>query len=178
MKDRRIGVWASVALVIFVLSAWLGSKLGARVAVSRYRSAQHRGLGSLSAPEHAHLELVLDELQAIGLFRMTLLASTNHEKLRKALPEQVGKFEEFGRHLNTGEAKPVFDMNLAFAKVAAAIVDEQSGNDERAASQMRSAQTLLQSLGWSEYSEGTLRALAQRQLNEWSLKPQGSESPK
>jgi hypothetical protein len=70
MKFGRLGVWFSLALTILVLSALLGRKVGERVAVYRYRSAQNQSLGNLSAPEHAHLELVLDELQAIGIFRL------------------------------------------------------------------------------------------------------------
>ncbi len=69
-------------------------------------------------------------------------------------------------------------MNLGLAHVVAAIVDEQSKNRERAASHMRSAQSLYQSLGWQDYSEDTLRAVAERELDLWRLKPQSREGTK
>jgi hypothetical protein len=178
MKDRRIGVWFSVALLILVLSAWLGSKLGAQIASYQDRSAKHRSLGSLSSSEHAHLESVLDELEAVGFFRLTFLTSINDDKLKKTLPERVAQFEDFGKGLSTTEAKPVFDMNLALANVVAAIVDEQNNDKERAASHMQAAQSLFHSLGWSDYSEGTLKVLAQRQLDQWKLKPPSGDGAK
>jgi hypothetical protein len=172
VKDRRIGVWFSLALAILVLSAWLGSKLGARVAVYRYRSAQSRSLGTLSASEHAHLESVLDELEAIGFLRLTFLVSPNDDKLKKTLPEQLGKIDAYRRKVKTAEAKPVIDMNLALANVVAAIAEEQSNNKDRTANYVRSAQSLYQSLGWRDYSEETLRDMAQRKLDEWKLDQQ------
>jgi len=172
VKDRRIGVWFSLALAILVLSAWLGSKLGARVAVYRYRSAQSRSLGTLSAPEHAHLESVLDELETIGFLQIGFLISPNDDKLKKTLPEQLGKIDAYRRKVKTAEAKPVIDMNLALADVVAAIVEEQSNNKDGAANYMRSAQSLYQSLGWRDYSEETLRDLSQRKLDEWKLDQQ------
>jgi hypothetical protein len=178
MKDGRIGVWFSLALAILVLSAWPGSKLGAKLAAYRYHSVQRRSLGTLSAPEHAHLESVLDELDVIGLLRATLLVSVNNDNLKKTLPEQVEKIEDYQKKVKTGEAKPVIDMNLALANVITAIVEEQSNNKERAAIHMRSAQSLFQSLGWRDYSEDTLRALARRELDSWKLDPQRSEHAK
>jgi hypothetical protein len=178
VKDRRIGVWFSLTLAILVLSAWLGSKLGAQVAVYRYRSAQSRSLGTLSALEHAHLESVLDELEAIGFLRLTFLFSPNDDKLKKTLPEQLENIDAFRRKVNTAEAKPVIDMNLALADVVAALAEEQNNNKDRAANYMRSAQSLYQSLGWRDYSEGTLRDLAQRELDKWKLDPQSKEHAK
>lgn len=169
MKSGRIGVWFSLALAILVLSALLGGKVGERVAVYRYRSAQNRSLGNLSAPEHAHLESVLDELQAIGMFRLGILVSPNNEKLRPTFPDQLARFESFGKKVTTAEAKPVRDLNLALSDVVAAIVEEQSNNKERAANYMRSAQSLYQSLGWRDYSDNTLRAMAERELDKWKL---------
>jgi hypothetical protein len=175
VKDERIGVWFSLALAILLLSAWLGSKLGARVAVYRYRSAQSRSIGTLSGPEHAHLESVLDELETIGFFRINFLISPNDDKLKKTLPEQLGNIDAYRRKVKTAEAKPVIDMNLALADVVAAIAEEQGNNKDRTANYMRSAQSLYQSLGWRDYSEGTLKALAQRELDKWKLAPQSKE---
>jgi hypothetical protein len=178
MKHGRIGVWFSVALVIMGLSAWVGSKLGTRVAAYRYRSAQHRSMGTLSASEHAHLESVLDELEAIGFSRTILLMSTNDDELKKVLPKNIGKFEDFGRRLNTAEAKPVFEANLALANAIAATVDEQSNNIERAAHEMQSAQSLFQSLGWKDCSDSTLRTFAQTEIERWGFKPQSGRNAK
>jgi hypothetical protein len=169
MKFGRIGVWFILALTILVLSALLGGKVGEKVALYRYRSAQNRSLGNLSAPEHAHLELVLDELQAIGIFRADILISPNNEKLRPTFPDQLARFEAFGEKVKTAEAKPVRDLNLALSDVVTAIVEEQSNNKDRAANYMRSAQSLYQTLGWRDYSENTLRAMAQRELDKWKL---------
>jgi hypothetical protein len=169
VKDKSIGVWFSIALAILALSAWLGSKLGARIAVYRYHSAQSRSLGTLSGPEHEHLESVLDELQGIGFLRLTFLVSPNDDKLTKTLPEQLGNIDVFRGKVKTAEAKPVIDMNLALADVVAAIAAEQSNNKDRAATYMRSAQSLYRSLGWRDYSEATLRDLAQREIDKWKL---------
>jgi hypothetical protein len=177
VKERRIGVWFSLALAILVLSAWLGSKLGARVAVYRYRSAQSRSIGTLSGPEHARLESVLDELETIGFFRINFLISPNDDKLKKTLPEQLGNIDVYRRKVKTAEAKPVIEMNLALANVVAAIAEEQNNKDQ-AANYMRSAQSLYQSLGWRDYSEGTLSDLAQHELDRWKLDPQSKAHAK
>lgn len=171
MKSGRIGVWFSLALAILLASAWLGSQLGERIALYRYRSAQHESLGALSASEHAHLESVLDELDQISFLRMDVLISLNIAKLKKTLPEHVASTESFGRSQYSAEVKPIADMNLALTHVVAAIVDEQDRNKERAANHVRSAQGLFQSLGWRDYSEDTLKTYAQSELKRWALDP-------
>jgi hypothetical protein len=178
VKDRRIGVWISVALAILVLSAWLGSKLGARAAVYRYRSAQSRSLGTLSAPEHAHLESVLDELEAIGYLRLIFLISLNDDKPKVPLPDQLRKIEAFGGKTNTVEAKPVADMNLALADVVAAMAEARRNNKDRATTDIRSAEALYRSLGWRDTSEETLRAFAQHELEKWMPNSQKRENTK
>lgn len=178
MKVGRIGVWFSLALAIFLLSGWLGSTLGARLAVYRYRSAQSRRLGTLNAPEHAHLELVLDELQSIGFLRLTYLITLTDNQPLVPRPEQLGKIDAFRRKVATAEAKPVMEMNLALADVVAAITEERQGNIDRAADDIRSAQALYRSLGWRDYSEESLKALAQRELDEWTPHWQRSQTAK
>ena len=148
------------------------------MAVYRYRSAQSRSLGTLSASEHAHLESVLDELWVIGYLRLTFLISLNNDKFKESLPEQIGKIDAFRKKVNTAEAKPVVDMNVALADVVTAIADEQGDNKDRAANYMRSAQSLYQSLGWRDYSEATLRDFAQRELGKWKFDPQSREHAK
>jgi hypothetical protein len=171
VKDRRIGVWFSVALVILAFSAWVGSKVGARAAVYRYRAGQNRSSGNLSASEHAHLALVFDELYAAELLRLQFLVSPNDDKLKKTLPDQVQKMESFRQKINTPEAKPVTDMNLAFGEVVTAIAEERFGHKEQAVKYLKSAKSLLQSLGWQDFSEGTLRTVAERELDLWKLNP-------
>jgi hypothetical protein len=168
VRDGRIGVWVSLALAILVLSALLGSKLGARVALYRYRSAQSRSLGTLSAPEHAHLESLLDELDAIAFLRLTFLISLNDDKQKVPLSEQLVRIDAFERRVNTAEAKPVMEMNLALADVVAALAEERRNNKDRAANDIRSAQALYRSLGWRDYSEETLKVIAHRELERWT----------
>src|SRR5882672_11200217 len=151
MKNRHFGVWFSLALAIFLLSVWPGSKLGEKLAAYRYHSAQRRGLGNLSASEHAHLESVLDELDVIGFLRLSILASANNDKLKKVLPEEVGKIEDFRRKVKASETKHVADLDLALADVVMALDEEQDNNKDMAKTHMRSAQSILQSLGWREY---------------------------
>jgi hypothetical protein len=178
MKIGRIGVWFSLALTILVLSAWLGSKLGEKVAVYRYRSAQSQSLGNLSDPERKHLESVLDDLDAIEFLRTTFLFSLNEDKPKMPLPEQLRNIDAFRRKVKTAEAKPIMDMNLALANVVAAIVEERQSNKDRAAVDMASAQALYRSLGWRDCSEATLNAVAQHELQKWLPNPPKSEHAK
>ena len=147
-----------MALALLVLSAWLGSKLGARIAVYKFRSDQKKNLGPFTASEHAHLESLLAELQAAQIFRVQFFVSANDDELKKTLPEQVAKFESFEKKTTTAEAKPVLEMDLAFAEVATAITEEQANNKDQSEKYMKSAQLLLQSLGWTDCSGQTLRA--------------------
>jgi hypothetical protein len=172
VKDRRIGVWFSVALVILAFSAWVGSKVGARAAAYRYRADQNR------TSEHAHLALVSDELYATGLLRLQFLVSPNDDKLKKTLPDQVKRMESFRQKTNSPEAKPVIDMNLALGEVVTAITEERFGHKEQAVKYMEYAQSLFQSLGWQDFSEGTLRAVAERELDHWKLHPSTAEHVK
>ena len=172
-----LGVWFSVALAICVLSAWSGWKLGAKIAAYRFRSNQAQAVGTLSGQEHAHLESVLNELDAIAFLRLEFIILINDDKLRN-LPATIDKIEDIRLSVHTSEAKPVMDMNLAFADVAAAIADEHAGNKERAASYMKSAQSLYQSLGWQDYSEATLRIVVERELDSWKTKTERSEHSK
>jgi hypothetical protein len=95
MKVGRIGVWFSLALTILVLSAWLGSKLGEKVAVYRYRSAKSRSLGNLSGPEHEHLESVLDDLDAIEFLRIDFLFSLNEDKPKMPPSGTASEYRRF-----------------------------------------------------------------------------------
>jgi len=61
----------------------------------------------------------LDELQSIGFLRLTFLITLTDNKPAVPLPEQLGKIDAFRRKVNTAEAKPVMEMNLALADVVA-----------------------------------------------------------
>jgi hypothetical protein len=128
--------------------------------------------GTLNADEHAHLESILNDLETIEFFQTSLLISPNDATLKKTLPEQLAKIDAYRRKVSTPEVRPVIDMTLALADVVTAITETQSNNNDRAEQDMRSAQSLYRSLGWQDYSEDTLKALAQRQLDKWKLDPQ------
>jgi hypothetical protein len=168
VKCRRIGVWLSLALVVFALSAWAGSKIGTKVAVYRFYSSQKKSSGALSASEHAHLELVLEELSTAGLLRLPFLLSPRDDKLKKILPDQVEDTERFRQRVKTVEAKSAVEMDLAFDNVITAMAEEQISGKEQAARYMESAQSLFQSLGWKDYSENTLREVVNRDLHRWN----------
>ncbi len=91
MTRGPIGVWFSVALTIFVLSVWvgskLGSKLGAEFAVYQYRRQQQEQ-GTLSAAERAHFDLVLSELESIQTLYTYVLATRHDKKLNKTCLRQ------------------------------------------------------------------------------------------
>jgi hypothetical protein len=178
MKVERIGIWFSLAVAILVTSAWLGSKLGARVALYRYHSTQRRSVGTLNAPEYTHLESVLDELDAIARLRLTFLISLNDDKSKMPLPEQLEKITAFRGKVNTAEARPVMDMTLALANVVAAIAEERRNNKDRAETDLRSAQALYRSLGWQDCSEETLRNVAQHEIEKWMPDSHKSEFTK
>jgi hypothetical protein len=176
-KGRIIGVWFSVALAILVSSGWVGSKLGARIAVSWYRYQQQK-LATRGSGERAHLESMLSELDTIETLQFYAVITQNDKNLRKKyLLNDIRTLEDIRRQ-DLQEIKPVIDFNLAVAYVGAAMAEEQDNNKELATKYMNSAQTLFQSLGWHGYSEETLRILAQRELNKWSAPPHTKEHRK
>lgn len=167
-----------MALAILVLSVWVGWKLGARIAVYSYRSRQQK-IGTLRATERAHVESVLSELDAVQRFRLYVASIANDKELgKKYLAIDIGGLEDLRRKSNTQEIKPVIDLDLGVAYVITAMAEEQDNNKQAATKYTKSAQRLFQSLGWQDYSEEALRAVAKRELDRWKPQPQTKEHAK
>jgi hypothetical protein len=174
VKGRRFGVYFSLMLAILALSGWAGWKLGGRAAVYRYRFHQ-RKLEELS-PGRARFESTLSELDAVERVRIMAAVSENDEQLaKKILPLQVKALEGLRKKPDAQDLRSVIDLNLGFVWVYSAIAQERSNSKELAASYMKSAQPIFQSLGWQDYSDEALRAAAQRSLAPWSARLQTGE---
>jgi hypothetical protein len=172
MKKGPIGVWFSVALVIFVSSAWIGSKAGSRYA-QHWENRQRQKQGTLHGPEWARVDSVLSQLDAVQLLHFLAGISQNDKKLgQKYLLSEIGGLEELRRRPDTQEIRPVVDLYLGLAYVDEAMTEERDNNKPRAIKYMSSAQTLFQSLGWRDYSEETLRSVSRRDLNKWKGQPE------
>jgi len=164
MKTGPIGVWFSVALTIFVLSIWAGSKLAARFAVYQYYR-QQKEQGALSDPERAHHNLVVSELESIQTLHTYVLATRDDKKLNKTyLLDEISGLEALEGKADTQQIRPAVDLDLGLAYVDASMAEQQDNNEKLAAAYMKSAQSLLQSLGWHDYSEETLRHVAKAEL--------------
>jgi len=178
MKKGPIGVWFSVALAIFLLSLWTGSHLGSAAARYWYRHKRQAQIKT-DGPERAHLESVLSDLNTVPPLELFAPLYANDKELgKKYLLNDVGVLESIEQKSNRQEIKPVIDFNLGRACVYAAMIEEQTGDKEQADRHMRSAQPLFQSLGWSDYSEATLKTVARRQLHQWNLHLATEESGK
>jgi hypothetical protein len=178
MKKSHIVVWFGVALAIFFFSGWLGGPLGSAVARYWYRHKQQAEI-KRDGPERAHLESVLSALNDIGSLQMGTAINANDKEVgRKSLLKNLEQLEEIKRKSNLDEIKPVTDFALGRAFVYAAMMEEQANHNEQAAQDMISAQTLFQSLGWTDYTEDRLKTLARRELDHWKLPPQSMEHGK
>ncbi len=166
MKRGPIGVWFSVAIAVLVLSLWLGSMLGSSVAHYRYGHHQQER-GTLTGPEQIRVESELAELSAVQtLLLYASLAPQEGKPGDKNLLNAIEGLENLKRRSNTPEIKPVVDLELGLATVHVAMAEQQNNNEEMAKKYMQSAQLLFKSLGWQDYSEETLKAVAKRQF-EW-----------
>jgi hypothetical protein len=172
MKKGPIGVWFSVALAIFLLSLWVGSHLGSAIAPYWYRHQQQAQITS-DGPDRAHLEGVLAELNTVQTLQVFSAVNANDPELgKKVLLNDIGVLKDLERKSDPEEIKPAIDFNLGRAYVYAALTEEQAGNNEQATRYMKSAQALFQSLGWSEYTEQTLKTVAHRELDQWKAQTQ------
>jgi hypothetical protein len=178
MIKRPIGVWFSVALVILVSGAWVGSKSGSKIA-QYWDTRQRQEQGTLHGPEWARVDSVLSQLDALQLLHFLAGISQNDKKLgQKYLLNEIGGLEDLRRRPDAQEIRPVVDLYLGLAYVDEAMAEEQDNNKARAIKYMNSAQTLFQSLGWRDYSEETLRSVARRDLNKWKGQPQTRKDEK
>jgi len=168
---KPIGVWFSIALVILLLSFWVGSYGGS--AVARYWYAHHQQeQGTLPRPERLRTQSELDELDKVET--LTLLEIIAVPKLvpwDKYLPREIKALENLQSRSNAPEIKSLIDLHLGLAYVRAALADEDNNNEEQAKKYMQSAQVLFKSLGWQDYSGETLKAVAKRERQKWELAP-------
>ncbi len=176
MKRRPIGVWFSVALGILLLSLWVGSVLGSAIAHYWYGHHQQEQ-GTLSGPELTRVESELAELSAVRTLRLYAIVAREEKKRgNKYLLNEIEQLGDLKRRSNAPEIKSLVDLDLGLAYVHAAMAKEQNNNKELTNTYMQSAQGLFKSLGWQDYSEETLKAVATRELDKWGHRqPKASE---
>ncbi len=167
MNKRPIGAWSGVALLTLILSLWLGYKGGTGIAHAR-NSAQQRTMGSLSAAERAHLKAVLQALSRVQTLRFA--AAHDLEKLRSNLLFEIENLENLRAQPDMQGVRPVVDLYLGIAYANLAILEERANNTSRAREYIQLAQEVFRSLGWQDYSEEALRAVAQREIDKWTFK--------
>lgn len=178
MKRGPIRVWFSVALTIFVLSVWMGSKLGTEFAVYQYRRQQQER-GTLSAAERTHVNLVLSELDSIQTLHTYVLATRHDKKLNKTLLlNEISGLEDLEHKADAQQIRTAVNLDLGLAYVDASMAEQQDNDGDLAAGYMKSAQSLFQSLGWHDRSEETLRHVAKAELDKWGPEPQKEEPRK
>jgi hypothetical protein len=167
MKRGPIGVWFSVALVIFGLSAWGGFAGGSKFA--RYRFLRHRQHVEISySPERALLESESLQFSRLQYLQFLIKSTQDDRKAEKEyLLAAIAEFEKEVQKSRRERIKPVIEFNLGLLYVEAAIAERKDGNKDLAEKDMKSAQPIFQSLGWKDYSEETLRAFAQNELDQW-----------
>jgi hypothetical protein len=175
MLRRPIGVWFSLALLILILGGWLGYEAGIGIARVRNR-AKLRTMGSLSAGERAHLESVLPRLSSMSMLRFAAIFGA--EKVRSTLLFQIGKLESLRSQSDLQEVRAVADLDLGVFYAQLAMVEERANNASKAREYMELARGLFRSLGWQDCSEGTLKAVAQREFDKWASKPGGKVTQK
>jgi len=164
--ERPIGVWISAALVIFVMGGWIGTILGASTADQWYRHYPFER-GTLSLAESIHLEKAVSELETLQMVRFLARTATRDKSVDGKYLHEIAGIEHLRQHLEQPELRPILDFNSGLAHVDAAIANENAGKPELAASQMKSAEAIFQSLGWQDCSEETLKAAAARDDRKW-----------
>jgi hypothetical protein len=172
MKRGPIGVWFSVALVLFAVSAWVGSRLGKTFAVYRFRYQQRQEEKTYGA-ERVHLDEVLSHVSAVETVHLFTISipggkTPNDEQLFK----DVEALKNMSQNPGAPELKPVIDLDLGLAEVKAATIEERNNKTDQAAGYMKSAQAIFQSLGWQDFSEENLRKVEQSELEPAGSPPQ------
>jgi hypothetical protein len=175
VTKRPIGVWVSLALVVLLLCFWLGDKAGVRVAYARI-SAQRQTMGSLTPAEHARLSPQLMAFTTIAWLRFADASDT--EKLRRTLAFEVSELEKLMHKPEMQDLDSVVKLNLGVAYVKLAIVEARANDASGSQGHVRLAQDLFRSLGWQDYSEETLKVVAQKELDRWALSPHPSGARK
>jgi hypothetical protein len=167
MKRGPIGVWFSVALVIFGLSAWGGFAGGSKFARYRYEHSRE-ALQRFYSPERIYLESELVEFRSLEFVQVLVKSTQDNRKVEKQyLVAAIAGLEKQSQESRDEKIKPVIELNLGLVYLEAAIAEQKDGNKDLAEKDMKSAQAIFQSLGWKDYSEKTLRAIAQDELDQW-----------
>lgn len=165
MKRKPIGVWFSLALAIFGLCAWAGFFLGSRYAGYRHRQKQTEVEKSYS-PERARLEFDLTQYRQMKFLSLLVMSTqTNTKAQEEYLKSGIAMLEKQARQPEMQGIKPVIKLELGLAYAEEAAAEEQDGNKEQARQDMTSAQAIFGSLGWKDYSEERLAAIARSEMN-------------
>src|SRR5712692_1088715 len=141
--------------------------LGSSVAHYWYRHHQQER-GTLTGPERIGVESELAELSAVQTMRLwTIFAVEKKGPAHKYLLNEIERLEDLKLRSNAPEIKSLIDLERGLAYVQAAMVEGQDNNEELAKKYMQSAQGVFKSLGWQNYSEEALKAVAKRELDKW-----------
>lgn len=167
MAAKRIGVWISLALAIAVLGTWLGSVLGRSLAAVWYH-AYRQYPRNLPVAERKHLEAELDDLRtAQSLYLLSVLLVGSQQKGKPIPALQIARLQALGEKAKTDEMRPLIDLQVGIACAMKASEVEKSYDPEGAEPYMKAAQSMVQALGWPNYTEDTLKAAAQSQAGLW-----------
>ena len=169
MKRGPIGVWFSIALVIFGLSVWGGILAGPKFAFYWWRH-KDRALEKSYPPERMHLQLELRQLGSIGSSHAFQIIAQYDPKIWKDyLLKKIDSIEKEVGQPGYEDIKPVLELDLGLAYVDAVFIDENEHNSDLAARHLKSAQAIFQTLGWKDYSEEALKNAARHDLIKWKM---------
>jgi hypothetical protein len=178
MKRGRIGVWFSVALLIFGLSVWAGVVAGPKLAIY-WHHRKEQALEKSYSPERARFELELSQMSDIEVSQVYQSAAQSDKKIRKSfLSNKIETLKNLVAQPRSDDLRSILELHLGLAYVDAAMVADEDNDKDLAVKEMKSAQTVFQSLGWKDYSEETLKKAAQSELDRWTARPQTRQPQK
>lgn len=170
MNKGPIGIWLSVALLIFLLSLWLGYEAGAGIAHIE-NPPQLWKMDSLNNVEKQQLEATLSALMTLHNIRFK--PRQDKEKQKSALEFEIDRLKDLKAQPAMQSIKPLIDMHLAMAYIDMSVVQQRGDDQTKAHEYMESGTELLRSLGWRDCSEETLKAAAQTGIYAWALRAPG-----
>ncbi|HET9402730.1 MAG TPA: hypothetical protein VFO34_17420 [Candidatus Acidoferrales bacterium] len=166
---KPIGVYLSVALVIFGLTTWGGHKVGAKAAVYWNQHLLHNK-AVLAGRDGLYAEGELHNLEEIGMTSLFIRILGEQPELRRtSVLQQVKLLQSMRRVAGDSDLEEIIDQNLTFAYAFAAIGEDHE-NKIQAAADITSAEKLCGHLGWKDCSESALRAVAEDELSRWDKK--------
>jgi hypothetical protein len=169
MKRGPIGVWFSVALVLLGLSAWAGAAAGPKIALYWYHHKE-QALQKSYSPERARLELELSQMRDIEVSQIYQIGARSDKKIWKPyLSNKIDTLRKSIAQSHTDDIRSVLEFYLGLAYVDAAVLADDDNDKDLAAKEMKSAEALIQSLGWKDHSEETLKVAAQTELDKWNV---------